>query len=281
MNDPRGSIWRKWDLHVHTPASYVNSFRNWDSYIEKLNEVTTSKDIKVLGLTDYFSIDGYEKVTTQYQDQFENIELILPNIEFRLDNIVYRRGSQEPKRLNFHVIFSNKNAVQDIKSQFLGELHFYKSSGGAGELSKIKLDKGAIESYGAECRKQPDFEKDTDLQAGTKNIVFKLDEIVNALKNKPEYFRGKYLLFLESEFWSDIDWGQDYGLRKTLLQVSHGVFDSNTKDIAWFLGRDRNTYADPQKFIEEFGRLFPCVHGSDAHSEHELETRPGGKALYR
>ena len=22
MNDPRGSVWRKWDLHVHTPASF-------------------------------------------------------------------------------------------------------------------------------------------------------------------------------------------------------------------------------------------------------------------
>lgn len=271
---PRGSEWRKWDLHVHTPASYVNSFNGWDSYIKKLNEVTKRKDIKVLGLTDYFSVDGYEEITTKYQGQIENIELILPNIEFRLDNIVYRRGSREPKRLNFHVIFSNEIAVQDIRSQFLGELHFHKSSGGAGELSKIKLDERAIKIYGAECKSQPDFENDTDLQAGTKNIVFKLDEIVNALKNKPEYFKGKYLLFLESEFWSDIDWGQDYGLRKTLLQVSHGVFDSNPKDIVWFLGSDKKAYADQQKFIEEFGRLFPCIHGSDGHSEQELETRP-------
>ena len=73
MNNPRGSIWRKWDLHVHTPASYVNSFNDWDSYIKKLNEVTKRKDIKVLGLTDYFSIDGYEKITTKYQDKIENI----------------------------------------------------------------------------------------------------------------------------------------------------------------------------------------------------------------
>ena len=273
---PRGSEWRKWDLHVHSPASYVNNFGNWDSYIKKLNEVTKKKEIKVLGITDYFSIEGYEKITTDYKDKLENVDLILPNIEFWLDNIVYKRGTRDPKRLNFHVIFSNSKevSIQDIKTQFLGELHFYKSSGNAGELSKIKLDKRAIEVYGAECWKQNDFKNDSDLVAGTKNIVFKIDEIVNVLKNKPEYFRGKYLLFLESEFWSDIDWGQDYGLRKTLLQVSHGVFNSNPNDIAWFLGKDKNSYADQQKFIEEFGRLFPCVHGSDAHTEQELETRP-------
>lgn len=270
----RGSEWRKWDLHVHSPASYINGFRNWDSYIKKLNEVTKQKDIKVLGITDYFSIEGYEKITTDYKDRLENVELTLPNIEFRLDNIVYRRGSRESRRLNFHVIFSKEVSVHNIKSQFLEELHFYKGSGNAGELSKIKLDKRAIENYGAECKKQDDFKDDSDLVAGTKNIVFKIDEIIIVLKNKPEYFRGKYLLFLESEFWSDIDWGQDYGLRKTLLQVSHGVFNSNPKDIAWFIGKDMNTYADQQEFIEEFGRLFPCVHGSDAHNEHELETRP-------
>ena len=26
MNDPRGSLWRKWDLHVHTPYSIVQGY---------------------------------------------------------------------------------------------------------------------------------------------------------------------------------------------------------------------------------------------------------------
>jgi len=271
---PRGSEWRKWDLQVHTPFSYINNFQSWESYIKKLNDITKMKDIKVLGITDYFSIDGYKEITTKYKNRLENVELLLPNIEFRLDNIVYRRRNKEPKRLNFHVIFSNEVRIEDIENQFLGDLHFYKGSGGAGELSKIKLEKTAIEKYGKECKKQKDFMDNSDLEAGAKNIVFKLDEIINTLKNKPDYFAGKYLFFLESEFWSDIDWGQDYGLRKTLLQVSHGIFDSNPNDIRWFLGLDTDQYSNQRKFIEEFERLFPCIHGSDAHSEEELENRP-------
>ena len=90
---PRGSEWRRWDLHVHTPCSFIaNGFRNWESYIEKLNDVTKKKDIKVLGITDYFSIDGYERIAAEYRDRLENVELLLPNIEFRLYPIVYRRG---------------------------------------------------------------------------------------------------------------------------------------------------------------------------------------------
>ena len=123
-NYSKGSEWRKWDLHVHSPASFCNGFSDWDGYVKKLNEVTKQKDIKVLGVTDYFSIEGFEKLTTDYEGKIENIELILPNIEFRLDNIVSKRGNKEPKRLNFHVIFSNEVLPQDIKSQFLGELHF-------------------------------------------------------------------------------------------------------------------------------------------------------------
>jgi len=271
---PRGSEWRKWDLHVHTPFSAINNFKSWESYIRKLNEITKRKGIHVLGITDYFSVEGYKKIIVRYQDKLENVNLLLPNVEFRLDNIVYRRGKKEPKRLNFHAIFSNKVKIEDIENQFLGDLHFYKGSGNAGELSKIKLEKSAIEKYGKECKKQKEFENDSDLEAGVKNVVFKIDEIISVLKNKPDYFKGKYLLFLESEFWSDIDWGQDYGLRKTLLQISHGIFSSNQNDIKWFLGQDTKFYSNQQKFIEEFGRLFPCIHGSDAHSEKELESRP-------
>ena len=38
---PRGSEWRKWDLHVHTPCSVVNSYGNdsdaaWASFLDDL-----------------------------------------------------------------------------------------------------------------------------------------------------------------------------------------------------------------------------------------------------
>jgi len=35
---PKGSIWRKWDLHIHTPESVLcNEFgNNWDDYINIL-----------------------------------------------------------------------------------------------------------------------------------------------------------------------------------------------------------------------------------------------------
>ena len=67
----KGSEFRKWDLHIHTPESFHNdfSFINkqekekynndiWKKYIDELERIT---DVPAIGITDYFSIDGYKK----------------------------------------------------------------------------------------------------------------------------------------------------------------------------------------------------------------------------
>ena len=61
-----GSNWNKWDLHVHTPDSIVNDYKfvelekKWDEYIDALENLP--EDIKVLGINDYWFLDGYKKV---------------------------------------------------------------------------------------------------------------------------------------------------------------------------------------------------------------------------
>lgn len=52
----RGSEWRKWDLHIHTPETakndqYENSDDIWVKYIDALEK----SDVTVFGITDYFS----------------------------------------------------------------------------------------------------------------------------------------------------------------------------------------------------------------------------------
>jgi hypothetical protein len=63
MNDPRGSIWRKWDLHVHTPGTKKNDqYTNQKSYDEALDfycDKIEQSNVAVFGITDYFSADSY------------------------------------------------------------------------------------------------------------------------------------------------------------------------------------------------------------------------------
>ena len=84
----RGSEWRKWDLHVHTPCSIINSYGGdtpevWKKFIADLESLP--EEFKVLGINDYLFLDGYEKVLKyKEQERLKNIELILPVLEFRL-----------------------------------------------------------------------------------------------------------------------------------------------------------------------------------------------------
>lgn len=58
MTINRGSEWRKWDLHIHTPASinqnYGNNYDSWEKFINALENLPT--DVQVIGITDYYFI---------------------------------------------------------------------------------------------------------------------------------------------------------------------------------------------------------------------------------
>jgi hypothetical protein len=123
-----GSQWRKWDFHIHSPLSLLNNqfprheggAPDWESYISKLE----SLDVCVVGITDYFTIEGYKAVQEFKQSgRLENISTILPNIEFRLTNIIPTRKGREA-RLNFHVIFSDEVSTKDIEEHFLHDITF-------------------------------------------------------------------------------------------------------------------------------------------------------------
>ena len=60
---PRGSEWRKWDLHVHTPASIVHEYSakdNWSAFLDDIESLPA--EFKVLGINDYIFLDGYKRV---------------------------------------------------------------------------------------------------------------------------------------------------------------------------------------------------------------------------
>ena len=97
-----------------------NGEPDWDAYVEFLEGMS---GIEAVGITDYFLIDGYNKVL-KYREagKLQNIQLILPNIEFRLDTFVGSHRAE--KRVNLHVIFSDAVTASDIEEHFLRELKF-------------------------------------------------------------------------------------------------------------------------------------------------------------
>ena len=79
MNDERGSLWRKWDLHIHNPKSLVQNYGGdnqdvWERFISELENLP--EEIKVIGINDYIFLDGYKVVRKAKLDGR------LPNIDF-------------------------------------------------------------------------------------------------------------------------------------------------------------------------------------------------------
>ncbi|MDN7184278.1 hypothetical protein M0D69_40950 [Caballeronia sp. SEWSISQ10-4 2] len=98
-----GSTWKKWDLHVHTPASIVNNYPGdaeaaWAAFFDDLEALPP--DFKVIGINDYVFVDGYERVLNakRHEGRLQNIDLILPVIELRLDKFagVVKEGKNGP-----------------------------------------------------------------------------------------------------------------------------------------------------------------------------------------
>lgn len=264
---PRGSEWRRWDLHVHTPASFEHRFGSWDDYLPALR---TIKGVSVLGVTDYFFIDGYRKIRDlRRAGDFSNFDTVLPNIELRLGTFIPKRSDgAQLRRLNFHIVFSDDIEPDVIEQQFIQALHFQIEGHPEDDSGVRNVTRQAIEEAGRLVKQhQTSFAQDSDFVAGCKVVTFDLNEARKVLQKK--CFEGKYLLFLAAENWDQISWsGQDYLLRKNLLQSAHGMFCGQANTIAWCLGRHQDMNEDA--FKAEFGALKPCVHGSDAHAIADL-----------
>ena len=177
---PRGSEWRKWDLHIHSPLSGLNNqypknsdgSPNWDLFIDELEKI---KDVSVIGITDYFFIDGYKKIM-EYKDQekLNNFELILPNIELRLDTFVVKEKSRD---INFHVIFSNQLEADVIEKEFIEALDIQVSGSVSGLNGVRQLNKRSIYEIGQQIKKHhPVYKNDSIEETAFKNITVSLKQ---------------------------------------------------------------------------------------------------------
>jgi exonuclease SbcC len=77
--DPRGSVWRRWDLHFHTPTSYDYLNKGVDA--QTLVDCLIAAGIKVVAVTDHHVIDVH--LIHEMQRLGGNELTVLPGIELR------------------------------------------------------------------------------------------------------------------------------------------------------------------------------------------------------
>ncbi|GER58893.1 DNA repair ATPase [Patiriisocius marinus] len=244
---PKGSEWRKWDLHVHTPSSIYHRYgadteETWEKYIDDLEKLPS--DFSVLGINDYFFIDGYERLVNEKttNGKLKNIDLLLPVVEFRIEKFAGIDFGQL-KRINLHVIFSNELPLETIKSQFLQTLeqsYFLEN----GEQWTRAITKESVQELGAKIKSSVPPEQlhkyGTDLTEGFNNLNVKEDKIFEALQK--DCFKGKYLIAIGKTEWGDLKWTDaSIATKKSIINKADIVFTASESIEAYHKAKSQLT----------------------------------------
>lgn len=276
---PKGAEWRIWDLQVHTPFSELNNGfgSDFDQYAAQFFARALKKGVAVVGVTDYFTLQGY-RFLKQVQSDSAQLEsligkhlveaaqslLLLPNVELRTDVLV------DGNRVNYHVIFSDEVAPDDIEHDFLAQLHFTSEGNPQGVDQRHSLTLRNLEFLGVELKKHhAKFASMSDLFVGMMQATVQHQQVSEVLQRQQQKFGDRYVFCIPcDEDLSKVSWdGQGHMIRKVLLQKSDIFFTSNANTRGFALGQK---HASVESYVQEFGSLKPCIHCSDAHKLEEL-----------
>ena len=173
MNDKRGSNWRRWDLHIHTPETIKNDqyagetiTERWDNFYKHISDYIGDgsdpmKNIAVLGITDYYSIDNYLKVIRENRIP-DTVKMILPNVEMRLE----LTGKETP--INIHFIFDpDPDFINSLNDRFFSKLTFSYSG------SNYSATKNELIRFGKSIDK--DLDDSNAYKKGVNDFLLSLD----------------------------------------------------------------------------------------------------------
>jgi len=265
---PNGSEWRKWDLHVHTPSSVLNNQfegttddEKWDKYLAKLASL---ENISVLGLTDYFSIEGYKKVKS-YKDSghLSNIDYLLPNVELRILPV-----TSEDTPINLHIIFSPE-IVDELDSKFFSSLEYSYQD----EVYKcIRAD---LVKLGRKYKHDNTLQENIAYKDGIEQFKVSIDKIKEII-TKDKLLQEKSVVVVSNRSGDGVSGIQHSSLaatREGIYRFVDCIFSSNSSDRNYFLGKSSDSI---EEIIRKYTSLKPCIHGSDAHRHVDI-CRPCAK----
>ena len=226
----RGSEWRKWDLHVHTPISIFQKYgsdseETWEKYITDLEQLPET--FSVIGINDYLFLDGYKRLLSEQQEnnRLQN-RLLIPVVEFRIEKFAGVDFGKF-KRINLHVIFSNELSLETIQSQFLNTLeqHYFLEKDGTHWERAITRE--SVSDLGRNIKLTiPENERSkygSDLFEGFNNLNVKEDDVLKSL-NK-DCFKDQYLIAIGKTEWGDLKWTDaSIATKKSIINRAHIVF---------------------------------------------------------
>lgn len=265
----RGSEWRKWDLHIHTPGTakndhYGNSDEVWERYIDALEK----SDVTVFGITDYFSISNYIKVKEyQKQDRLKG-KFLLPNVEMRIYPV-----TDKNKLINIHAIFDPFLDVADIEREFFRQLQFTYNDA---SYSCIDND---LAKLGRIVQNNPNLADDVAIKKGIDAFAVSYEALKKVIDKA--FFKGHVIIALSNGTKDGVTGilnqeGNMQPLRKEITRMSDIILSGNPGDVEYFSGAKTSV----EEVVSTYGSLKPCIIGSDAHSLDKVGVFPNDRITW-
>ena len=256
-DNSRGSEWRRWDLHVHSPESFLRSQKpDWNKFIVALE--SAPEEIKAIAITDYGTIDGYKKVKAEKDSgRLKNIDLILPNVELRIAGPQASQTSN--KGIDIHFIFdnSNKDHVTNIERCLRGLK--YEDSGSEYECNKDGF-KRLGETLSPNDNKNPLSEEEA-IKKGFCNFRPNIDQFRSWVESE-DFLKNHCLIAVDKNGISKAHSYSGYtSSYNKILEFAHLIFSGSPDDRYYWLGKKGDT---------PVGGIKPCIHGCDKHKIDEL-----------
>ncbi|BBU95924.1 DNA repair protein [Providencia rettgeri] len=236
----KGSTWNKWDLHIHSPMTWLaNNFTNNDNveaYVKKLGE----QQLSLIGVTNYFYFRQNELETIRDEITRQGLDIkVLGNIELRLD-----QQNKEGEYINIHVLFSDKLSTSRI-NEVLARLRL-KLTDGSGRILYC-------------C------EKDV-LSSGlsVETIVIDYSQLLEHLNSTLEPYRDFFIAICPNGYGGyrpDAN-GRSRELATWIDRQGQIIF-GNLRDREFFLKTDRYPGASSK----------PVFHCSDAHCLEDIGSK--------
>lgn len=265
----RGSEWRKWDLHIHTPGTakndhYGNSDEVWERYIDALEK----SDVTVFGITDYFSISNYIKVKEyQKQDRLKG-KFLLPNVEMRIYPV-----TDKSKLINIHAIFDPFLDVADIEREFFRQLQFTYNDA---SYSCIDND---LAKLGRIVENNPNLADDVAIKKGIDAFAVSYEALKKVIDKA--FFKGHVIIALSNGSKDGVTGilnqeGNMQPLRKEITRMTDIILSGNPGDVEYFSGAKTSV----EEVVSTYGSLKPCIIGSDAHSLDKVGVFPNDRITW-
>lgn len=270
----RGSEWRQWDLHVHTPASFhwngkrfsgdINSAENV-KLIDEMIEAFNNSNPAVFALMDYWTFDGWFALKNRLkQAGAPKLEkTVFPGIELRL-------MAPMNARLNAHVIFSDEIPDQDLRD-FKSKLKVELINRPLSDDALINLSRyvgdDKLKHHGFVDSALIHSDSDLALKAGSTIAEINCDSYKDAINSIPNGLGIGFMPFDTSDGISKVKWQEHYAYVLGLFKTSP-IFETrnlDTRDAFVGFKTDNNSawFNDFQRALNNTPRL--AVSGSDAH----------------